>query len=97
MKYWAFISYSHMDRKWGDWLHKALETYRVPRRLVGKESREGKIPDRLFPMFRDREELPVSGSRGQYQQGPERIAVSNRYLLAAIGEITMGGRGNKDL
>ena len=40
MKYWAFLSYSHTDRKWGDWLHKALETYRVPRRLVGKESRE---------------------------------------------------------
>jgi hypothetical protein len=20
MKYWAFISYSHMDKKWGDWL-----------------------------------------------------------------------------
>ena len=28
-KYWAFISYSHQDKKWGDWLHKALETYRV--------------------------------------------------------------------
>ena len=24
-KYWAFISYSHQDKKWGDWLHKALE------------------------------------------------------------------------
>jgi WD40 repeat protein len=60
MKYWAFLSYSHTDAKWGDWLHKALETYRVPRRLVGKESRDGKIPARLFPIFRDREELPVS-------------------------------------
>ena len=28
MKYWAFLSYSHADRQWGDWLHKALETYR---------------------------------------------------------------------
>jgi hypothetical protein len=26
MKYWAFLSYSHTDKKWGDWLHKALET-----------------------------------------------------------------------
>ena len=60
MKYWAFLSYSHTDAKWGDWLHKALETYRVPRRLIGKESRDGKIPARLFPIFRDREELPVS-------------------------------------
>src|SRR5437879_4742191 len=64
MKYWAFLSYSHTDKKWGDWLHKALETYRVPRRLVGKESRDGKIPERLFPIFRDREELPVSADLG---------------------------------
>ena len=34
-KYRAFISYSHKDRAWGDWLHKALEGYRVPGRLVG--------------------------------------------------------------
>ena len=60
VKYRAFISYSHTDRKWGDWLHKALETYHVPRRLIGRESRDGTIPARLFPIFRDREELPVS-------------------------------------
>jgi len=60
VKYWAFISYSHTDKAWGDWLHKALETYRVPRRLVGRESRDGTVPPRLFPIFRDREELPVS-------------------------------------
>ncbi|HVT37198.1 MAG TPA: TIR domain-containing protein [Nevskiaceae bacterium] len=63
-KYWAFISYSHRDRAWGDWLHKALETYRVPRRLVGRESRDGKIPARLFPVFRDRDELPSSADLG---------------------------------
>jgi len=28
-KYYAFVSYSHQDKQWGDWLHKALETYRV--------------------------------------------------------------------
>ena len=54
MKYWAFISYSHTDREWGDWLHKVLETYRVPRRLIGRESRDGTIPARLFPIFREK-------------------------------------------
>ena len=78
MKYWAFISYSHMDKKWGDWLHKALETYRVPRRLVGKESREGKIPDRLFPIFRDREELPVSADLGA---NINKALSESRYLI----------------
>ena len=61
-KYRAFISYSHRDKEWGDWLHKALETYRVPRRLVGRSSVLGPIPRRLFPIFRDREELPTSSN-----------------------------------
>jgi len=63
-KYWAFISYSHQDRAWGDWLHKTLETYRVPSRLVGRESRDGQVPKRLFPIFRDRDELPSSANLG---------------------------------
>ena len=63
-KYWAFISYSHKDKKWGDWLHKALETYRVPKKLVGTLGREGAVPKRVFPIFRDREELPTSAELG---------------------------------
>jgi len=59
-KYWAFISYSHRDKAWGDWLHRRLETYRVPGRLAGRPGRDGAVPKRLFPVFRDREELPSS-------------------------------------
>jgi WD40 repeat protein len=61
-RYRAFISYSHVDKKWGDWLHKALETYRVPKALVGQPSRTGPVPKRLYPIFRDREELPTATS-----------------------------------
>ena len=57
-KYWAFISYSHSDEVWAQWLHKELETYRVPRRLVGRRNAFGTVPRRVFPVFRDREELP---------------------------------------
>ena len=35
-KYWAFISYSHQDKKWGDWLHKALEKYKESLKIKGK-------------------------------------------------------------
>ena len=56
-RYYAFISYSHQDKLWADWLHKALETYRVPRRLVGQTTASGVIPRRLIPVFRAREEL----------------------------------------
>ena len=60
--YRAFISYSHRDKAWADWLHKALETYRVPSRLVGTETAHGKIPRRLNPVFRDRDELATADS-----------------------------------
>ena len=78
VKYRAFISYSQRDKKWGDWLHKALETYRVPRRLVGKESREGRVPRRVFPVFRDREELGVSSDLGS---NLEQALRESRYLI----------------
>jgi len=77
-KYWAFISYSHADTHWGDWLHKKLENYRVPHSLAGKPSRDGKVPRRLFPIFRDREELPVSADLGaNLKNSLER----SRYLV----------------
>ena len=56
-RYKAFISYSHRDRQWGAWLQRALERYRVPRRLVGSEGPFGTVPGRLAPVFRDREDL----------------------------------------
>ncbi|HET9819587.1 MAG TPA: toll/interleukin-1 receptor domain-containing protein [Rhodanobacteraceae bacterium] len=55
--YRAFISYSHADKAWGSWLHEALETWRVPSRLIGTQTATGVIPRRLAPIFRDREEL----------------------------------------
>ncbi len=59
-KYKAFLSYSHRDAVWGGWLHKALEEYRIPRRLVGTPGPDGPRPARFYPVFRDREELPTA-------------------------------------
>jgi hypothetical protein len=64
-KYKAFISYSHSDEKWATWLHKALETYKVPANIIGRETRMGKIPPRLHPIFRDRDELPSATNLGE--------------------------------
>lgn len=60
--YRAFVSYSHSDRDAARWLHKALETYRIPGRLVGRPTSIGPIPARLGSIFIDREELSASGS-----------------------------------
>ena len=56
-RYRAFISYSHRDAKWAEWLHRRLETYRLPPAIVGRDTPFGPVPERLQPIFRDRDEL----------------------------------------
>jgi len=63
-RYRAFISYSHADEKWARWLHRSLETYRIPKRLVGQKTAMGPVPARLAPVFRDREELASATDLG---------------------------------
>lgn len=63
-RYSAFISYSHADTSVARWLHHALETYRIPKKLVGVETPLGPAERRLKPIFRDRDELPASGDLG---------------------------------
>lgn len=63
-KYRAFISYSHSDEKWARWLHRKLETYRLPRNLVGRETAFGPVPARFTPVFRDRDELATATNLG---------------------------------
>jgi len=77
-RYWAFISYSHADTKEAEWLHKSLEGFRVPPLLVGTESRNGVVPRRIFPVFRDRDELPTSADLGANLHAALRNA---RYLV----------------
>ena len=64
-KYRAFISYSHRDEEWAKWLHRSLETYRIPKHLVGRETEYGDVPERLAPVFRDRDELPTATNLGE--------------------------------
>ena len=63
--YKAFITYSHADTKVASWLQRALESYRVPSRLIGKKSSQGEITRRLGSIFRDRDELSAGGDLSQ--------------------------------
>ena len=65
MKYWAFISYSHQDRRAAERLHRALESYRLPLKQIAKQTSSGEdVPRRLAPIFIDRAELASSSSLG---------------------------------
>ncbi len=58
--YRAFVSYAHADQRWAEWLVEALESFRVPRHLVGRETPIGPIPKTLAPLFFDRDELATA-------------------------------------
>src|SRR3954471_22358899 len=82
-KYRAFISYSHADEEWAKWLHRALETYKVPKRLVGRVTEYGPVPERIAPVFRDRDELATATSLGEIltralEQSPCQLVICSR-------------------
>lgn len=56
-RYKAYLSYSHSDESWARWVHRSLESYRVPASLRGQRPDGREVPDRLSPIFRDREDL----------------------------------------
>ena len=77
-KYRAFITYAHKDEERARWLRKRLESFRVPKHLVGKEGDFGEVPTRLYPIFRDRDELA-----GAAQLGPliEQALTDSSHLI----------------
>src|SRR6266542_1495058 len=77
-KYWAFMRYSHQDEAWAAWVHNALETYRVPRSLVGRTSTDGGVSRQVFPIFRDRDKLPGAADLGAKIHEALR---QSRYLI----------------
>ncbi len=84
--FWCFISYRHADnqqagRQWATWLHQALETYEVPAELVGRPNLQGEIiPERIYPVFRDEEELPADADLSR----PIISALQNSRCLLVI-------------
>ena len=56
--YKAFISYSHSDENWARWLQRSLEKYKLPKTF---RQSHPELPTRLYPIFRDRDELASGG------------------------------------
>ncbi len=74
-KYFAFISYSHKDMKWARWIHKALESYKLP--TVVKKEAGGTLPNRIRPVFRDETDLGV----GQLRDNLTQELRSSKHLI----------------
>lgn len=73
--YYAFVSYSHKDEKWGKWIQNALEHYRLPaavRKEVGKP-----LPEKIHPVFRDDTDLGACRLEAGLQQELEQ----SRFLI----------------
>ena len=96
--YRVFISYRHADnreegRQWATWLHQAIETYEIPRDLVGtKNSRGEPIPERIFPVFRDEGELAANASLSSAI--PTAAATDRRSSPGPRTRLIPGGTGS---
>lgn len=77
--YFAFLSYSHRDTAYADWLHSELERFRVPSSLAGRLTAIGVIPKRLTPIFRDRHELAAAHDLGSEIR--EALAASHCLIV----------------
>lgn len=75
----AFISYSHQDEPWARWLQKSLESYRIPKHLVGSQGVFGEVPIHLTPVFRDREDL--SSASDLKSRIGEELAASETLIV----------------
>jgi len=108
MRFRAFLSYSHADAEWAQWLLRRLETYRVPSRLVGTRGTHGEIGARLGTFFRDRDELPSSGDLGNTIREAlgesaalivvcSPAAAQSRWVNAEVEAFRARGRGDQVL
>ena len=83
IKYWAFISYSHKDKAWADWLHKNIEDYKIPKEFLNKKiENDIEIPNKIFPVFLDREEL--SSSQDLNEELKNKL-IHSYYLIVSKG------------
>ena len=72
--YYAFISYKHEDEKWAKWIQEKLETYRLPSVL---QRENGRIPNRISPVFRDKTDITA----GPLRQTLSKELEASRFLI----------------
>lgn len=78
-KYFAFISYSHKDKKEARALFRRLEYYRLPGKLVDdyKTKKNVHLPKKLVPVFIDDEEM----AKQRVSEGMASGLDASRFLI----------------
>ena len=79
----AFISYSHRDLKWGRWLQRRLETFRLPREV--REQRPNRPRLRVF-----RDQTDLAGA--ELQQALHKELQASRYLIVICSPASASSR-----
>ncbi len=101
--YKAFISYSHSDEQWARWLQRSLEKYKLPKTFRHSHP---ELPARLYPIFRDRDELASGGELSESirkaMQDSEALIVicspaarASLWVNEEIKRFKASGRGNR--
>jgi hypothetical protein len=78
-------------------MHRAIETYQIPRKLVGRVTPVGAVPSRITPIFRDRDELSASSDLTTELCAARAVDVPDRGVFAHVGEISLRQSGITDL
>lgn len=104
--YTAFISYSHSDEKVAGWLHRRLETYRIPGDVAPKVGVKSLFGRRMGRLFRDRAEFAAGGElieeiRAALRRSENLIvlcspkAAESRYVNAEIEYFASLGKAGR--
>jgi len=103
---YAAISYSHSDEKDARWLHRRLETYRIPRGVAAEVGVRGLFGRRIGKVFRDRAEFAAGGElieeiRAALRRSEHLIvlcwpkAAASRYVEAEIDYFASLGKAGR--
>lgn len=90
-KNYAFISYSRKDEREANWLHKALEGFRIPTGLPSLPD-GAKAPKHVRPLFRDKTDLEVQPR--SFVEQIERELAASRFLIVVCSPNAARSRPN---
>ena len=74
-KYFAFISYSHFDKKKAKILHEKIENFRIPKNITNEGN--NKLPEKIKPVFLDE----TVSNFGKLETILKKELEDSRYLI----------------